>query len=217
MNEQKVERIFGATVAGAGAVAVKLSAEFLFEVGGRKILTESAKQTLRQAVAGTAKGMLDTALPGGLGELAHEGVRKLSMATEALATSSVPARAITYVGGKASRRLALSATSNILKGATKAAGVGLVVDGVIGGIEATRAYRKGEMTKREAAAHVAKEAATGAVATGMGVAVAAGLVAVTGGLASPLVFAVGAGASMGAKRLLRRWVGLSRICAEERH
>jgi hypothetical protein len=224
MYEKQVERVIQACVAGAGSVAVRLSAESLFEAGGKLLLAEGAKLALRQAVAGTARGLFHAAVPAGLGELAHEGVRRLTTAAEALsgaasgagsgATSGVALGAaeaastsLASTGFVASRQLAMTASKQILKGAGKAAGVGLVVDGVFGGIQAASAYRKGEMTGRQAAVHVVREASTGAVATGFGVAVAAGLVAVTGGLGAPVVFAVGAGSSIGAKQLLRRLVG----------
>jgi hypothetical protein len=220
MYEKQVERVIQACVAGAGSVAVRLSAESLFEAGGKLLLAEGAKLALRQAVAGTARGLFHAAVPAGLGELAHEGVRRLTTAAEALSgaasgagsgvalgAAETASTSLASTGFVASRQLAMTASKQILKGAGKAAGVGLVVDGVFGGIQAASAYRKGEMTGRQAAVHVVREASTGAVATGFGVAVAAGLVAVTGGLGAPVVFAVGAGSSIGAKQLLRRLVG----------
>jgi hypothetical protein len=220
MYEKQVERVIQACVAGAGSVAVRLSAESLFEAGGKLLLAEGAKLALRQAVAGTARGLFHAAVPAGLGELAHEGVRRLTTAAEvlsgaasgagsgvALGAAETASTSLASTGFVASRQLAMTASKQILKGAGKAAGVGLVVDGVFGGIQAASAYRKGEMTGRQAAVHVVREASTGAVATGFGVAVAAGLVAVTGGLGAPVVFAVGAGSSIGAKQLLRRLVG----------
>jgi hypothetical protein len=220
MYEKQVERVIQACVAGAGSVAVRLSAESLFEAGGKLLLAEGAKLALRQAVAGTARGLFHAAVPAGLGELAHEGVRRLTTAAEALSgaasgagsgvalgAAEAASTSLASTGFVASRQLAMTASKQILKGAGKAAGVGLVVDGVFGGIQAASAYRKGEMTGRQAAVHVVREASTGAVATGFGVAVAAGLVAVTGGLGAPVVFAVGAGSSIGAKQLLRRLVG----------
>lgn len=60
------------------------------------------------------------------------------------------------------------------------------------------------MDTRGAATYVAKEAATGAIATGAGVLLGAGFVALTGAMAAPVVFAVGALGSIGMKKLLRR-------------
>src|SRR5207247_1753203 len=91
-------------------------------------------------------------------------------------------------------------------GAVKAAGIGFLIDGAFGAYEGITAHRRGEMTKEQAIAHTAKEASTGAVATGVGVLLAAGFVAVTGGAAAPVVFAVGASGAIGAKQILRRLV-----------
>ena len=100
---------------------------------------------------------------------------------------------------------ARAAGKEILKGASKAAGLGLVIDGAVASVEAVVAVRSGSMDRKSAAEYVAKEAATGAVATGAGVLLGAGLVALTGGVAAPVVFAVGAIGSIGTKRLLRRF------------
>ena len=81
-----------------------------------------------------------------------------------------------------------------------------MVDGAFATVESVVRVRAGTMDKNEAVSHVVKEAATGAAATGAGVLLGAGLVALTGGVAAPVVFAVGALGSIGAKRALRRWV-----------
>ena len=81
-----------------------------------------------------------------------------------------------------------------------------MLDGAVAGVEAIIAVRNGSTDKKSAVIHVAKEATTGAIATGAGVLLGAGLVALTGGIAAPVVFAVGALGSIGTKRLLRRVV-----------
>ena len=63
------------------------------------------------------------------------------------------------------------------------------------------------MDRNEAVKHVAKEATTGAIATGAGVLLGTGLVVLTGGVAAPVAFAVGAIGSIGAKRVLKNWIG----------
>jgi hypothetical protein len=64
------------------------------------------------------------------------------------------------------------------------------------------------MTRREAARYVVREGTTGAVATAAGTAAAATLVALTGGMAAPAVFMVGAAASLGAKAGLDAWLAM---------
>ena len=97
------------------------------------------------------------------------------------------------------------AAKQVLKGAGKAAGIGFVIDGAVAGFEAIVALRNGSTDRKTAIRHVATEATTGAIATGTGVLIGASLVALTGGIAAPVVFAVGAVGSIGTKRLLRRY------------
>jgi hypothetical protein len=104
---------------------------------------------------------------------------------------------------KGSARLA---ARRIATGAGKAAGIGFVLDGAIATVEGVIAVRNGSMDVDGAMKHVAKEATTGAVATGAGVLLGAGLVALTGGVAAPVAFAVGAVGAIGTKRALLRWV-----------
>lgn len=104
-------------------------------------------------------------------------------------------------------QVARSAARPVLRGASRAAAIGFVVDGAVAGIEAVIAVRNGTTDRDTAMRHVAKEAASGAVATGAGVLAGAALVALTGGIAAPVVFAVSAAGSIGAKRVVRRWLG----------
>jgi hypothetical protein len=62
------------------------------------------------------------------------------------------------------------------------------------------------MTQREAAAYVAREAGTGAAATVAATAAAVMLVSLTGGMAAPALFIVGAATSVGAKMGLDAWL-----------
>ena len=73
-------------------------------------------------------------------------------------------------------------------------------------IHAVGRVRDGSMTRGEAASLVAREATTGAAATAAGATAAVLLVALTGGVAAPAVFVVGAAASIGAKVTLDRWL-----------
>jgi hypothetical protein len=82
----------------------------------------------------------------------------------------------------------------------------VLVDGGFALVHAVRRVRRGEMTKKEAALHVATEAGAGAAATAAGAAAAALVVAVTGGVAGPGVFFVGAATSLGARAGLDAWL-----------
>jgi hypothetical protein len=179
-------------VAGGHAAKLIGSATALFEAGGKKLLSEGAQRSVRSlAERGAARALAAATgplLPPGLGP------------AELLASGARATRAVVRGGAGAAAR-------EIVKGATKAAGIGFVLDGAIASVEGVIAMRSGEMDLDDAAKHVVKEAATGAVATGTGVLLGAGLVAVTGGVAAPVVFAVGALGSIGTKRVLTRVLG----------
>lgn len=180
-----------AAVAGGQAAKLIGSATAIFKAGGNRLLSEAAQSTLRTAVEKTAEKAIATAT----GALLPKDLSPMKLiGSGARATSAV------VKGG------ARVAAREIAKGAGRAAGIGFVLDGAVAGVEGVLAVRAGTMNKNEAVKHVAKEATTGAVATGAGVLLATGLVALTGGIAAPVAFAVGAIGSIGAKRALRRWV-----------
>jgi hypothetical protein len=182
-----------AVAAGSGATRVMASSVALFEAGGKVLLTEGTRNLVRSAAEKSAERAFAVAagpLLGPVTTFAKAPIRLLTGGGK-LARSTAPV--VARVAGK-----------EILKGATKAAGIGLVLDGAIAGVEAIGAVRDGSLDRREAAKYVVKEAATGAVATGAGVLLGAGLVALTGGVAAPVVFAVAAVGSIGAKHWLRR-------------
>lgn len=181
-----------ASIAGASAAKLIGSATAIFKAGGNKVLSEASQATVRSLVEKGAERAIATAT----GSLLPAGVSPMKLiGSGARATSAVV---------KGSARVA---AREIAKGAGKAAGIGFVVDGAVASVEGMLAVRAGTMEKSDAVKHVAKEATTGAVATGAGVLLGAGLVALTGGVAAPVVFAVGAIGSIGTKRVLRRWVG----------
>ncbi|WP_437780571.1 hypothetical protein [Sorangium sp. So ce1097] len=208
------------SIAGSGAVAVRGAAEALFSAAGKGLLDEGAREGLRRAMVENTTAVVDTFAPGlALGPqataaakiiadqggkqagalVAREAARQAGQAALADGASAAAARAL-------AREAMKTAGREVLKGAGKAAGIGFVIDGAFGAYEGVTAYRRGEMTRKGALTHAAQEASTGAVATGAGVLLAAGLVAVTGGAAAPVVFAVGAGGAIGAKQILRRLV-----------
>lgn len=209
MKERRYFDIIRAKIAGSQAVAVQAAAETLFETGGRKLLAEGTQQTIREFAEQSAKATLGSLAPQALSSaskvMTAGTARVAEMAEVAASSTKALSRAIAGEAGPlVVREAAKTAAKEVLKGVGKAAGVGLVVDGVFGGIQAATAYRKGEMTGKQAAVHTTKEAATGALATGAGVALAAGVVALTGGIAAPVVFVIGAGGAIGAKHGLRR-------------
>jgi hypothetical protein len=106
----------------------------------------------------------------------------------------------------AAMQTARAAGRQILRNVGTAAGAGALIDGGWALVQAVGRVRAGTMTQREAARHVAREAATGAAATAAGTTAAVLLVALTGGVAAPAVFVVGAAASLGAKAALDRWL-----------
>jgi hypothetical protein len=184
-----------ATISGSAAAHVIAPAVTLFETGGKLLLDEASRRALRAAAERGAERALALAagpLLGPVSEIARRRAGALDVSRAARA-----ARAVAPLAARA-------AGKEILKTAGKAAGVGLVIDGAVAGVEAAMALRSGAIDGKQAATYVAKEAATGAIATGAGVVLGAGLVALTGGAAAPVVFAVGALGSIGAKRLLRR-------------
>jgi hypothetical protein len=215
MNSNR-DTIMG-SVAGSGAVAVREVAEALFTAAGKELLSEGSRQTLQRAVV-QQSGLVVDAFASELSLGARAAAKLLGEQSAAQggavmvheAAKQAGTAALTVVAPSAGKALAQGAMKaagrEVLKGAVKAAGIGLVIDGAFAGYEGIRAYRRGEMTKKEAIVHTAKEASTGAVATGVGVLLAAGLVAVTGGMAAPVVFAVGASGAIGAKEILRRLV-----------
>ena len=200
-----------AALAGGEAARLIATSAALFEAGGKHVLSAGAKHAVREvAERGAARAIAMTTGPilESAGSLAAKPLLAMTAKagaalgmeqTAGVAASSAVARGI----GKQAMRMA---GKQVLKGAGKAAGIGFVIDGAVAGVEAIIAVRNGSTDKKTAAIHVAKEATTGALATGAGVLLGASLVALTGGIGAPVVFAVGALGSIGAKRLLRRVV-----------
>jgi hypothetical protein len=182
-----------AVIAGGGAAQLIASSVALFEAGGKHLLDEGTKGFLRSAAERGAEGALALAA----GPLGVPAAMIASAPKRMLAGASRATRAVAPLAARA-------AGKQLLKGAGRAAGLGLVIDGALASVEAVAAVRDGSMERKEAITYVAKEAATGAVATGAGALLGASLVVLTGGAATPVVFAVGALGTLGAKRLLRK-------------
>lgn len=186
-------------IAGQGALGVQQAAQALYAAGGKRLLHEGLQAGVQRLCT---RGALDTVTllaPTLLVEGAAEA-----------AAAAVPSRlrALTVATGTATAQTARAAGAQVLRGALRAGGVGLVIDGALGAVSGLWAYRHGTMTGKEACVHTATEAGTGAVSTATGVALAAGVIALTGGLAAPTVLAIGAGGALATKlgltRLLQR-------------
>lgn len=194
-----------AAIAGGQAAHVVAASAMLFEAGGKHVLSEGAKRAVRSVAERGAQKAIALATAPVLATASELATKPLLAMTAKHAAKSVAARgaskAIAAGVGKQAIRVA---GTEVLKGAGKAAGIGFVIDGAVAGFEAVIAVRNGSTDKVSAMKHVAKEATTGAIATGAGVLLGAGLVALTGGIAAPVVFAVGALGSIGTKSLLRR-------------
>jgi hypothetical protein len=202
-----------AALAGGEAAKLLASSAALFEAGGKHVLSAGAQRAVREvAERGAARAIVMSTGP--ILESAGALAAKPLIAMTAKAGAALGVKSGASAGAVAGNAVAKGigkqamamAGKQVLKGAGKAAGIGFVLDGAVAGVEAIIAVRNGSTDKKSAAIHVAKEATTGAIATGAGVLLGAGLVALTGGIAAPVVFAVGALGSIGTKRLLRRVV-----------
>lgn len=178
-------------VAGAQGVSAGGAARALFEAGGRHVLPAGVQEAVKSAVESQASRVL-----------AVEAGHRMLQSGAAAATAIVEGSVAQSVAAQTIR----GAARQILRGIAASAGAGALIDGGWALAAAMRHVRGGTMTGREAAGHVAREAATGALATAAGTAAAATLVTLTGGVAAPAVFMVGAVASIGAKMGLQAWV-----------
>lgn len=188
------------TIAAQGALASQSAAQVLYEAGGKDILHGAVQTAVRKVFTRGALDAVTVLAPTLLIEGAAE--------TTAAAVPSA-LRQLTVATGTAAAVTARAAGGQILRGAVRVGGVGLLIDGAFGAVAGFRAYRKGAMTGKQAALHTATEAGTGAVSSATGVALAAGVIALTGGLAAPTVMAIGAGGALMTK------LGLGRLLARK--
>lgn len=177
-----------AAVAGLQGSALSSVAHALYEAGGKAVLPAAIQRALRGAIEGEA-----TKLVAGVGLLATG---------SAVSAKVLEAGAVRAVA----QRTATAAGRQILRGVGAAALGGVLVDGGFALVQAVRRFRRGEITKKEAAIYVATEAGAGAAATAAGATAAALVVVITGGVAGPGVFFVGAAASLGARAGLDAWL-----------
>ena len=175
-----------ASVAGAKAASARTSSVVLFRAGGQRVLPAAVQNAVRGAVEREASRILAVG--------ALEGATASARMLEGGAVRAVASQTVRAAGRQ------------VLRAVTAAAGAGALIDGGWALVQVVGRVRGGAMTRRDAAAYVAREAGTGAAATAAGTAAAAMLVALTGGMAAPAVFMVGAAASLGAKVGLDAWL-----------
>lgn len=196
---QSKRNLLMGTIAAQGALGSQVAAQALYEAGGNRLLAGAVQTAVRRACTRGALDVVTLMAP----TLLIEGVSE----TAAAAVPSV-LRQLQVGSAAVAAGTARVATGQILRGAMRVGGVGLLIDGAFGAFTGVRAYRRGTMTGKQAALHTATEAGTGAVSTATGVALAAGVIALTGGLAGPAVMAIGAGGALvtklGLGRLLTR-------------
>ncbi len=185
-------------IVASEVAAVTSAAETLFQEVGQHLLSETSRQTLRSAAEEGATQMLEHAAPGLLTQAAGGAAKTLPKAVSSAGRDLARAT---------SREVVKAASKEVLKGAGRAAGLGFVLDGAVAAVEAVHGYQTGQLNGGEACTHVVREASTGAVASGGGVLVAAGLVALTGGTAALPLAAVAVGSSIGIKLGLKSLFG----------
>ena len=168
-------------VAAREGVSLTRAALALYRAGGAKVLGPATQAAIRSA-AETASG---NALGSCVATLLRDGA--------------------THIAKTAPRETAKGVGRALLRGVGGAAVFGLAIDGAFATYDAVRGVRAGRMTRQRAIEHVGKEAATGALAAAAGTLACVGLVAVAGPVSVPALVVCGAGASFGAKAMLRRW------------
>ncbi len=184
------------TIAAQAALGTQAAATALYEAGGKHWLHGAVQTAVRKACTREAVDAVTVLAPNLLSPTVIEST-----------ASAMPAalRELTMTTASVSAR---AAGAQILRSAARVGGVGLLIDGAFGAFTGVRAYRRGAMTGKQVALHTATEAGTGAVSSATGVALAAGVIALTGGLAAPAVMAIGAGGALmtklGLGRLLQK-------------
>lgn len=192
-----------AMIAGGAAARIMSSSAALFDAGGRLLLDERTRQLVRTTAQRGAEHAFGYAAGPLLGPATT--ARLPDMVTESVDVASA-------AGPFAVR----AAAKEVLKGAGRAGGFGFVIDGAIATLEAVSAVRDGSMDRRGAAMHIAGKGVAGGASTGAGVLLGASVVALTGRVAAPVVFAIAAFGAMSAKRLLRRLMNANVGSSESR-
>ncbi|MFB6352244.1 MAG: hypothetical protein ABEN55_23150 [Bradymonadaceae bacterium] len=118
------------------------------------------------------------------------------------------------VGNAARAAASASFVKELLKMCGKAGAAGAIVDGAVGGVQASKYVRNGVIDKQQAAKHVGAEAGCGFVTSSSGTGGTLAVFMVTGSM-GPAALAAGMGASMGSRYLYRQVVGETLPSEEE--
>jgi hypothetical protein len=169
-------------------MSVKGAAEVLFAAGGKNVLNEAAQQGVREVV--------EKATSQAITELGHITMKELTEGISTALSTTVVSEITKTVGETVTREAAKAAGREVVKGVGRATALGFVVDGAFGAAESSIAYAKGDMTLKEVSIHTAKEAGTGAVASGAGLMLAAGVVALTGPVSVPALTIIAGGGAI---------------------
>jgi hypothetical protein len=208
-----VRNLIRAKIAGDAAVGVAAVAAARYGRRGAEWLTEGAKRTLQDAASRVAETLVATATPPGLRQVIQLVPRlepRSAQPRVAGGSSSIGAAVVAKGGAESGAKLAKAAgltSRQLLRHTGRAAAAGFVIDGARGGVEADLAFRRGRLDRRGAWLHAGREAATGALSTTAGIGLAAGAVALTGAMPAAVVFVIGAGGAIAAKRILTRALG----------
>lgn len=183
-----------AQIVGIEACSVQAAASFLHNKLAARWLPASLRFALRRALEQRPALSVSSEI------VAFTSVSR-SAAEEAAARG-----AVRLVSRSAGTSVATTAVRQVVSGVGRASAAGFVIDGAVGGVEAYRAYRSGKMSRTQALRYAGVEGVTGAIACGAGVALTAGVVVATGGIAPVAVFALAAVGSTSVKLGLRKLV-----------
>jgi len=193
---QSQRNLIMGTIAAQAALGTQAAAQALYESGGKDLLAGAVQHAVRRACTRSAVDVVNVLAP----TLLLDGV---------VGATAVPPALRQLTASTVAAGTARAAGGQVLRGAARVGGVGLLIDGAFGAFTGLRAYRRGTMTGKQAALHTVTEAGTGAVSSATGVALAAGVIALTGALAAPAVMAIGAGGALMTK------LGLGRLLARK--
>jgi len=193
---QSQRNLIMGTIAAQAALGTQAAAQALYEAGGKDLLAGAVQHAVRRACTRSAVDVVNVLAP----TLLLDGV---------VGATAVPPALRQLTASTVAAGTARAAGGQVLRGAARVGGVGLLIDGAFGAFTGLRAYRRGTMTGKQAALHTVTEAGTGAVSSATGVALAAGVIALTGALAAPAVMAIGAGGALMTK------LGLGRLLARK--
>jgi len=167
--------------AATEAIELRDAAQVLHERGGRRVLPPELRSVVRDGIETRAEGFLKRC-----------GIVSIDGPVHRAEKGSVVKES-----GKAAAR-------EVASGVGRAARTGALIDAAVGAVEAAVAFHEGDMSGKEAVAHIAKEGASGAVASATGTALAAGVVVLVGPVAPAAVAAISIAGSLAAKAGLRR-------------